>query len=278
MAATFETRFRDFQKQYGDPILTALTVLLLVLLFVVAPLLATGHIVFQVFGFLLALAIIAGAVFLSGSTAAFIAMSVAFGMNITAALHRLSSPSALDIHLVAGAWLILAITLGWVVARQVFAAGRVTYHRIIGAILLYFLISLIFVALFAIVGQANPEGVFRHCDRRQHGARQQPDLFQLRDADLNRLRRCGAGASDRTQPLQSGIHHWSALSRNFARAAGHAGNRGYETRAKTKTGQSAMIDMDRLQRSWLILTFAALAVIVLAAGVFIVETMPPGPS
>jgi len=36
-----------------------------------------------------------------------------------------------------------------------------------------------------------------------------------------------------------------------------------------------MIDMDRLQRSWLILTFAALAVIVLAATAFIVETMPP---
>jgi hypothetical protein len=157
MAATFETRFRDIQKQYGDPILTALTVLLLVMLFVVAPLQATGHIVFQAFGFLVALAIIAGALFMSGSTAAFIAMLIAFGMNLTAALHRLSSPSALDIHLVAGAWLILAITLGWVVARQVFAAGRVTYHRIVGAILLYFLISLIFVALFAIVGQADPK-------------------------------------------------------------------------------------------------------------------------
>lgn len=36
-----------------------------------------------------------------------------------------------------------------------------------------------------------------------------------------------------------------------------------------------MIDMDRLQRSWLISAAAALAVIVLAAAVFIVETMPP---
>ena len=36
-----------------------------------------------------------------------------------------------------------------------------------------------------------------------------------------------------------------------------------------------MIDMDRLQRSWLYLTIAGLVVIVLAAGVFIVETMPP---
>ena len=36
-----------------------------------------------------------------------------------------------------------------------------------------------------------------------------------------------------------------------------------------------MIDTDRLQRSWLILTIAGLAVIILAAAVFIIETMPP---
>jgi TRAP-type uncharacterized transport system substrate-binding protein len=36
-----------------------------------------------------------------------------------------------------------------------------------------------------------------------------------------------------------------------------------------------MIDMDRLQRSWFILTIAALVVIVLAASIYIVETMPP---
>jgi ion channel len=157
MSADFKVQFRSLQKQYGDPILTALTVLLLILMFVVAPLQATGHIVFQAFGFLVALAMIAGALFMSGSATAFIAMLIALGMNITAALHRLSAPSARDIHLVAGGWLILAVTLGWVVARQVFAAGRVTYHRIIGAILLYFLISLIFVALFAIVGQVIPK-------------------------------------------------------------------------------------------------------------------------
>ncbi len=36
-----------------------------------------------------------------------------------------------------------------------------------------------------------------------------------------------------------------------------------------------MIDMDRLQRSWLFLTIAGMVAIVLAAGVFIVQTMPP---
>ena len=157
MTANLKSGFRNLQEQFGDRILTALTVLLVVMMFIVAPLQAAGHIAFEVLGFLVALAIIVGAVFMSGSTAAFIAMLVAFGMNLVAAVHRLSERSALDIYLVSVAWLILAITLGWVVTRQVFAPGRVTYHRIIGAILLYFLIALIFVALFALVGKLMPK-------------------------------------------------------------------------------------------------------------------------
>jgi Ion channel len=155
--ANFKTRYRNLREQYGDPVLTALTILILVMMFVVAPLMAAGITAIQEFGFVVGLALIVGALFMSGNIIAFIAMLVAFGMNLTAALHRLRNPSAFDIYLVACAWLILAITLGGVVARQVFSAGRVTYHRIIGAILLYFLVSLMFVALFVIVGQMFPK-------------------------------------------------------------------------------------------------------------------------
>lgn len=157
MNANFKVRYRNLQEQYGDSVLTALSIFILVLMFVVAPLSAAGITAIQGFGFVAGLAMIVGALFMSGNIIAFIAMLAAFGLNLTAALHRLRNPSALDIYLVASAWLILAITLGGVVARQVFAAGRVTYHRIIGAILLYFLISLMFVALFVIVGQIFPK-------------------------------------------------------------------------------------------------------------------------
>ncbi len=236
MNADLKIRFRNLQEQYSDPILTALTVLLLVLLFVVAPLQATGHIVFQAFGFLVALAMIAGALFMSGSTAAFIAMLVAFGMNLTAALHRLSDPSAFDIHLVVGRVVDPGGHAGLGGRSPGLRGGTrdvpSDYRRdpslfsdfadIRGAV--------------RIGRPGDSEGVFRHCDRRQHGACQQPDLFQLRDADLNRLRRCGAGASDRAQPLQSGIHHWSALSRNPARAAGHARARRHGNQSENESG------------------------------------------
>lgn len=52
----------------------------------------------------------------------------------------------------AGAWLIIAVALGIVVARAEFGGGRITYHRIVGAILLYLLIGVTFATLFAFVG------------------------------------------------------------------------------------------------------------------------------
>jgi hypothetical protein len=54
-------------------------------------------------------------------------------------------------------WLVLSITLGVVVARAVFASGQVSYHRIVGAILLYILVALAFVALYLIVGLTAPD-------------------------------------------------------------------------------------------------------------------------
>ena len=48
--------------------------------------------------------------------------------------------------------MIIACTLGIVVIQAVFAKGRVSYHRIIGAVLLYLLIAVAFATLFLFVG------------------------------------------------------------------------------------------------------------------------------
>ena len=55
------------------------------------------------------------------------------------------------------AWFAIAVTLGAVVAQAVFRRGRVTYHRIIGAILLYLLIAVAFGALFVVVGLSDAD-------------------------------------------------------------------------------------------------------------------------
>src|SRR5215510_9937026 len=146
------------RERYSDPLLTVLTALLLFLMFVVAPLQASGIVVFQAVGVFAALAMMTGVLILSGSAIAAFALSVAISMNVFVIILRLrGTPSAFDLHMVAAAWLVLSIALGAVVGRAVFAPGAVTYHRIVGAVLLYLLIALGFVALFAFVGLLIPK-------------------------------------------------------------------------------------------------------------------------
>jgi hypothetical protein len=143
--------------RWNDPLLTVLTVLLILMLFVFAPLQALGIKMFQVLGFVSALGLIGGAFFMSGSPVIAVALLAAFIMAGTAAVSRLHAPSTLDVYLFAGALLIMGTTLGYVVARAVFATGRVSYHRIIGAVLVYLSVAVTFSALFTIVGMLFPQ-------------------------------------------------------------------------------------------------------------------------
>jgi ion channel len=147
---------RLLQERYGDPILTGLTALLLVMMFCIAPLQAADVIVFEAFGLIVALAMVLGVLVMSRSPVAFVLISVAVAMNAVGAVLRFHQLATLDVYLVSTAWLLMAMTLGWVVARQVFAKGRVNYHRVVGAVLLYLLIALFFVAAFAFVGLLIP--------------------------------------------------------------------------------------------------------------------------
>ena len=150
----FGARLKSAQDQWGDPLLTALTILLILLLFVAAPLHADGTIHARAYGTAIALVLAAGVFIVSGSLLTAMAMVVAIGLATAAALLKGAS---LDLHLEAAAWVTLGFVLIWVVARAVFADGPVTYHRVIGAILLYLTIGLVFVGLFTLVGLLDPE-------------------------------------------------------------------------------------------------------------------------
>jgi Ion channel len=131
-------------------------VILMLMLFVFAPLQALGIRVFQALGFVSAVAMIGGVFLMSGSPIILATMVAALIMATTAAVSRLSAPSILDIYLLSGALFTMGAMLVWVVARAVFSPGRVTYHRIIGAILVYLSVALTFVSLYSIVGLLVP--------------------------------------------------------------------------------------------------------------------------
>jgi hypothetical protein len=156
ISANANTPSSRLRERWSDPLLTTLTVLLILMMFVFAPLQAIGIELFQVLGFASALVIIGGVFLMSGSPTVVVALLAAFIMAAIAAISRLRSPSILDVYLLSGAFLIMGTVLISVVARAVFSAGRVTHHRIIGAILVYLSIALTFVALYTFVGLLIP--------------------------------------------------------------------------------------------------------------------------
>jgi len=147
---------RRLQQQYSDQLLTLLTILLLIMLFVVAPIQATGIRIVDAFGVIVGLAMVAGVLVISASPTATAIIFVGFSLNVVVVVARLIRPLAYDLYLVAAAWLIVVITLGFVVARTVFGPGAMSFHRIIGAVLLYLLMALAFVSLFMLVGLSVP--------------------------------------------------------------------------------------------------------------------------
>jgi hypothetical protein len=149
-------KVRNLQGRYSEPLLTALTIMLAVLLFVVGPLQAAGIAEAHHFGIAFGLVLVVTVFIVSGSGMAFAAILVAVALVLFATVHRLIRPSAVDIYLDATAWLIMGVTLGIVVARAVFAPGKVTFHRVIGAVLLYLNIGLVFVALYCFVALRIP--------------------------------------------------------------------------------------------------------------------------
>jgi len=150
---------RHLRNERSDWLLTVLTGVLILLIFVFAPLQAVGITAFHLFTIGLLLAIIGSMVIISNSPTALILMSVALVANIAVFFLRLYYPVPFHLHILAGAWFVIACTLASVVTQAVFRGGRVTYHRIIGAILLYLLIAVAFATLFAVVGLSSPGAI-----------------------------------------------------------------------------------------------------------------------
>ncbi len=133
------------------------------MMFVIAPMQAAGLLAAHEFGIVFGMVLVAGVFIVSQSWMALSAVLLSILLITVATVLRLRHPSTLDIYMDATAWLVTGLTLAVVVARAVFAAGVVTYHRVIGAVLLYLDVGLIFVALYCFVMLIVP-GAFNGLD------------------------------------------------------------------------------------------------------------------
>jgi hypothetical protein len=145
------------EGRISDPLLTALRIMLSTLLFVIGPMQAAGVITGFHFGVFFGLLLIPAAFLVSTSRLAVGSILVAIMLIVAAGVLELSQSSTIDLYLDSAAWLIGGLTLSIVVARAVFAPGKITYHRIVGAVFLYLNIGLIFVALFGFEALLMPK-------------------------------------------------------------------------------------------------------------------------
>jgi len=151
------TRFEHLHQRLSDPILTLLTLMLSFLLFVIGPMQTAGVITGNHFGYFFGLVLVPAAFLYSRNLFAAGPIGVAIALVVATALLDVQRFSRIDLYLDSAAWLIAGLALSVVVARAVFGSGRVTYHRVVGAVLLYLIIGLVFVALFGFVALSIPD-------------------------------------------------------------------------------------------------------------------------
>jgi Ion channel len=149
--------FDRFRQRFSDPLLTVLTLMLSFLLFVLGPMQAAGVVTGQHFGYFFGLVLVPAAFLYSRNLLVAAPIGIAIALVVTGALLDFERSSRTDLYLDSTAWLIAGLALSVVVARAVFGPGRITYHRVVGAVLLYLIIGLIFVALYGFVALWVPE-------------------------------------------------------------------------------------------------------------------------
>ena len=151
----------SFRQRWADPALTVLAIELAVAIFIVAPVgvLAprSGLVPPLLLTALVVTPVLLGAVLVaSTSGAARAAVFVAIALIVTGIVLGFQGPSVAGTYLHLIGSLLLGGTLIWVVARAVFAPGRVTYHRLVGTLVLYLMIGSTFAGLYGTIGLLVP--------------------------------------------------------------------------------------------------------------------------
>jgi len=105
------SELRRLRREHTDRLLTLLTILFVIEIFVFAPLQGEGIFVFQGFAIAALLAIIGAMLVISDSPRAVAVMSVCFAANVVVFLIRLFFSWPYNLYVLAAAWLAIAITL-----------------------------------------------------------------------------------------------------------------------------------------------------------------------
>jgi len=147
----FRTRFKKFQEQSRDPGLTAVLIIEGSLIFLVIPLSGMSVIPVMIVPAMFALLVIAILVVTSRSHVASGVVAIAVLLSPFGAFVHAEHPAVWTEWLSAGGRLLAIAALSVVIAQAVFGGGRVTLHRVQGAVVLYLNFGLFFFTLYRLV-------------------------------------------------------------------------------------------------------------------------------
>jgi hypothetical protein len=138
-----------WQERVREPSLTALLICLLVLTFVMTPLVERGVIGQLAAGVLWALLGVLAVFVVSGHPAAVAVILAATGASLVIAV--LDRPSTLSAIMARSSAAVALGVLGAVIVGATFGPGRVTWHRVQGALALYLIVALVFAHLYGLL-------------------------------------------------------------------------------------------------------------------------------
>jgi Ion channel len=146
-----------WRDRIRDPSLTVLLVLELCAMFLAAPLAAKGLPIARAVADTLVLAVLVIVVMLSQKWGAIILISL--GLAATVASFPLSGEWApISTAVLRRSGDILAFSaLTWVVAHAVYAPGRITFHRLQGAVVVYLSLATIFASVYSLIWELSPD-------------------------------------------------------------------------------------------------------------------------
>jgi hypothetical protein len=149
--------FKAWQDRLRDPALTMLLIVQLIAVFVLTPLAAMGLSIGPTLVEAMLLLLVAVVLMITSSVFAVALALLSVALTIGAALLRTSRPSVLDDWIGHTGTILGFSTLALVVSRAVFAGGRVTVHRVQGAIVLYLNFAMIFTSAYRLILELSPD-------------------------------------------------------------------------------------------------------------------------
>ncbi len=128
----------------------------MLILFIAAPLSSMGVQQPLLAGGLLCGPLLLAIVIISRSTGAGLLVAIAAVLAIGGVIMRISHPSVLTEWLGHTAAIAAVLSISVVIVQAVFAPGRITHHRIEGAVILYLNIAVAFTSMFRMIQELNP--------------------------------------------------------------------------------------------------------------------------